>query len=242
MTDEEEKEIDLIEGYHKGTLSADELAMVQQRMSTDPEFAGKVADFTDIMKGIKSHEQKQFSENVASWEKEIQSGNKTSSKFILRIAAALVVIVLTSVVIFSRISGSNDDLYAKHFEPYEDVINVRGSTDQLLSEGMNAYNQKDYKKASDVLYRYVNANPSDLNAQFYLGISSIEAGKAGEGIRYLDNVIEARGMLVEQAQWYLALAYLKEGDLTSCQRELKEIDVQGHDYRERAERLLEDLK
>ncbi len=56
MTDEEEKEIDLIEGYHKGTLSADELAMVQQRMSTDPEFAGKVADFTDIMKGIKSHE------------------------------------------------------------------------------------------------------------------------------------------------------------------------------------------
>ncbi|MEJ0029127.1 MAG: hypothetical protein WDO15_01580 [Bacteroidota bacterium] len=122
------------------------------------------------------------------------------------------------------------------------MINVRGSTDQLLSEGMNAYNQKDYKKASDVLYRYVNANPSDLNAQFYLGISSIEAGKAGEGIRYLDNVIEARGMLVEQAQWYLALAYLKEGDLTSCQRELKEIDVQGHDYRERAERLLEDLK
>src|ERR1041385_3104115 len=117
MTEEEEKDIDLIEGYYKGTLSADELVMVQQRINTDPGFADKVADFSDIIKGIRSHQQEQFSDTVAGWEKEIQSEKKSSSKYILRIAAALIIVVVASLVFFSKLNGSHEDLYAKYFKP-----------------------------------------------------------------------------------------------------------------------------
>ena len=242
MTEDEEKDIDLIEAWYKGTLSADELATVQQRIANDPVFAEKLADFTDVMKGIRSHEQKEFSETVAGWENEIKSEKKFSTGFMLRMAAALLFLVVGSFIIFSRTSGSNEDLYAKYFEPYEDVINVRGDAKPLLSEGMSAYNQKDYNKASDILLRFINENGADINAEFYLGIASLEAGKTAEGLQYLHNVITGRGLLIEQAQWYYALGLLKSGDVQGCKYHLEQMNLEGHDYRERAASLLEDLK
>jgi TolA-binding protein len=250
MTESEERDIDLIEKYHNGTLRTAENQAVKDRMASDPVFKSMVEDYTDIIDGVRSAGKEKFKLDVAGWEKEIRSEEQKKSKGIVFLfnkywqAAAVFLIVALVAVYFLLPQNTNtpEALYASYFVPYEDVMNVRdGSDDVLLTEAIHFYNNKEYAAASKRFQNYVSEKPTDLNAQFYLGLSLVESGKIEDGIDALGLVINGKGLLLEQAEWYRALAYLKLGDIESCKKHLNEINHEGHDYQSKAASLLSDL-
>jgi hypothetical protein len=253
MSESEERDIDLIEKYHNGTLRTAENQAVKDRIASDPVFASMVEDYTDIIEGIRSSGKEKFKETVAGWEEEIRAEEQQKSKsigFILTkywpIAAAFLIVVLVAIYfLVPRNARTPEGLYASYFVPYEDVLSVRDNSNTSLTEAMHFYNQKEYAAAADRLGRYIissSADPKTLSTEtFYWGISLLESDQPEDAIAALSSVVDHQGLLKEQAEWYRALAYLKLGDIESCKKQLNEINRDGHDYQSKAASLLNDL-
>lgn len=249
MSDSEERDIDLIEKYHNGTLMTAENQAVKDRMASDPVFKSMVEDYGDIIDGIRSAGKEKFKIEVAGWEKEIREEEQKKSRRIgflftkyWAVAAAVLIVAIVAVYFMvPRNASTPEALYAEYFMPYEDVMSVRDGSDPLLTEATHFYNNKEYTAAAERFQNYVAENEDDLNAQFYLGLSLMESGKEEDGIDALALVINGNGLLKEQAEWYRALAYLKLGDVESCKKHLDEINHEGHDYQGKAASLLSDL-
>jgi tetratricopeptide (TPR) repeat protein len=246
MTEREENDIELIERYHQELLTPPEHQAVKARMEKDPVFAAMVADYTDIIEGIKVSGRQQITATVADWEAEIREEESQTNiipgffKKYWRVAAIFLLAAVAAVYIFYPVPEKTPQaLYAEFFVPYEDVINVRDESNPSLTEAVHFYNEKEFKLAAERFLIYVTDNPEDLNAQFYLGLSLIESGQTGEGITSLESVIKNKGLLKEQAEWYRALAYLKMGDVAVAKNLLNEINHDGHDYQAKAVELLD---
>jgi tetratricopeptide (TPR) repeat protein len=247
MTEDEEKDIDLIEKYHKGVLSDHERRQVTERMAGDPVFATMVEDYTDIFSGIRSAGKEKFKATVAEWETEIkreEQQNKDAGFFskYWQLAAVLLIVALVAVYFLVPGKETPEALYASYFVPYEDVLSVRDNSETWLTEAMHFYNQKEYSAAADRFRRYIifsSTDPKELSTEtFYWGISLLESGKPDEAVAILGSVIYHEGLLKEQAEWYRALAYLKMGDIESCRNQLMEINRDGNDYQMKAAELL----
>ncbi len=234
MIEEEENDIELIERYLNGSLSASELQSFKDRMAIDPSFSQKVEDFKDIIIGIRSHSESKFSDEVAEWEEELKN-EKAGIQFNWKIAAVVLLVIGAGAAIVLMNGESPEDLFAKNFTPYEDVITVRGS-----ESVMGAYNNKNYEEASRQMEMYLLAAPDNLNVRFYYAISLIASGKEEKGIESLNKVIEGNGMLKEQAEWYRALGFLKLKNVDAAKEQLQNIKP-GHDYYEKAYQLLQQL-
>lgn len=249
MSESEERDIDLIEKYHNGTLRTEENQAVKDRMASDPVFASMVEDYTDVIEGIRASGKEKFRAEVAGWEKELRAEEQQKSRSIgvffskyWSIAAALLIVALVAVYfLVPQKAGGANELYTAYFVPYDDVMTVREESNALLTEAIHFYNNKEYTAAAERFQNYVTENQNDLNAQFYLGLSLIESGKVNDGIDALGLVITGKGLLKEQAEWYRALGYLKLGDIESCKKQLEEINREGHDYQSKAVSLLSDL-
>ena len=249
MTEEEENDIELIERYHKGTLKAEELQSIKDRMAADPSFAQKVEDFKDIFIGIKAHGEKKFSEMVGHWENYAQEQEKTIPMLtrarLINLAAVLVLVAAIGTMFLflgDDAKKTPEELYAGYFTPYANIIEVRGDTMNLLLEGMTAYSSRDFKGAAELLSKYSDSNPDDLNALFYLGLSEIASGNPYVGIQQLEHVIVKGGLLKEQAEWYRALGLLRMEEVEACKAALKPIDEnKDHDYQKKASELLDAL-
>jgi len=252
MLSQDEKDIDLIENYLKGALSPEESALVKKRIIQDPDFAEKINDYKDVIDGIRLSGRDEFSAAVADWEKDIrkeEGGSReirftTFPKKYLRLAAVFLVLMMAALyIVISSRSDDPQELYASYFAPYEDVINVRdNSTTTGLSDAMEFYNKGDYKKASSSFQAYLSDHPDDHDARFYAGVSQLAAGSPELAIIDFEKVIQANTIFREQAEWFLALGYLKINNTTAAKNFLREISQkQGHDYQEKATELLRQL-
>jgi hypothetical protein len=248
MTEHEENDIDLIEKYHNGTLSAQERLSLKARMESDPAFAEMAADYMDVIEGVKRGGKEKFKATVTQWEAEIlneqQHINDKPGVFrnYWQLAAVFLLLALASIYIFMP-GGKNSpqELYADYFVPYEDVITIRDISNPLLTESIHLYNEKKFELAAGQFSKYITEHRDDLDAQFYLGVSLLESAKTKESIAAFGLVITGNGLLKEQAEWYRALAYLKLGDVETSKKLLNGINHEGHDYRTKAIELLRKL-
>jgi tetratricopeptide (TPR) repeat protein len=245
MTEREENDIDLIEKYYSGKLSAQEQLAVKARMESDPAFAGMATDYIDIIEGVKRAGKEKFKATVTQWEAEIVNEQQHISekpglfRNYWQLAAVFLLIALAAIYIF--IPGgkqSPQELYVDYFVPYEDVISLRDVSNPLITECIHLYNEKKFDLAAERFSKYLTETPNDLDAQFYLGVSLLGSARPEESISTFGMVITGNGLLKEQAEWYRALAYLKRGDVETTKRLLNDINHEGHDYRTKAAELL----
>jgi tetratricopeptide (TPR) repeat protein len=247
MSEQEEKNIDLIEAYAKGALTASDLSDFEKRRSADPAFAREVANYLLIIKEIRSAEERAFSEKVKGWEKgtERKEGNILPLRKMLAIAATVLILAVASgYFIFEFSSGpTNDELFALYFQPYEDVISERSGGKDTLQQGMDLYNQGKYSEAIPYLEKQMAKNPKDPAVTCYLGISCLADGKIAKAENLMTTLVHGEpGLFTEIAEWNLALIYLKKNEQPLLRKQLLHIGEQKeHLYSNEAVMLLEKL-
>lgn len=117
-------------------------------------------------------------------------------------------------------------LFSQYFQPMENIIFMEGSDSFIsdnLKQGMEAYDSKNYKDAIKKLNAYYELT-KDANGGLFLGVSYLLDNQIELAISTLNKVIpnlEAVGQ--EAANWYLSLAYLKNGDKVMCKKILEEM-------------------
>lgn len=132
----------------------------------------------------------------------------------LSIASIAAIIVIVFSLNIYRDNLRMDEAFRTHYTPleYDPQLMSRGEESPLsleLTEAMDAYQRQDYSTA---LQRFNIIPNVDENFLIYKAICLIETDQLPQAISLLEELI-GHGEATEyyqQANWYLALAYLKE--------------------------------
>ncbi|ELR70933.1 hypothetical protein C900_03216 [Fulvivirga imtechensis AK7] len=246
--EQEEKDIELIEAYHQGTLSEDEIAAFEKRRAEDEDFDRKVEDYVHIMSEIRTFGERDFMKKLHSWEKDI-AGEKEAKviplKTILSIAAAIIIILIPIgyLLMSDQTQQGPQELYTAYFKPYEDVISERSESSGLLEQGLSAYNQENYRQAITYLEGFVKENPENNGSKTYLGIAYLASNEPEKAESILKDVTQnASGLFKEVSEWYLALAYLDLNQKNRAKDQFNNITSQpDHMYYSKAKELLQKI-
>jgi len=132
------------------------------------------------------------------------------------------------------------------FDPpnYSQTV-LRGNQDKAMREfrlAMKRYQQSDYTDAIGALRAAVKLNPKDPGPLFFLGVSHLLANQTDDGIVVLQQCIALGDTpYLEEADYYLAKAFLRKGDAAAARRELEEVVRLKGDHEGEAQRLLQQL-
>ena len=185
-----------------------------------------------------------------------------------RFAIAAAIIVMLMPLGYYMIQGSvaaEVDLFATNFEPYKPLIDIKTRAPQptnsadpaeaekiartmLLTEGVDAYNAKQYQQAIENLSQFILVATEDENldeVRIYLGISYLIKNNADQAKQLFGEVLKdgKTGMYIDAAEWYIALTLLKEKDMQQAKRALKKIaNAKKHRYKDNAAKLIPKLE
>lgn len=251
MTSEEK--FNQIEMYLSGTLTEQERAAFEQKLARDQTFRQEVElhrQVAETLKGEKVHQLRRVLETVDKNWKEDQ-GNKENQFRLLSIrsliaVAATVLLLVFAYQLFVPESSSSEELFAEYFEPYQMVLTQRSlSADSTMNITLNTairnYQDSQFKAAATAFQQLQTQYPENKAFTFYLGLAQLSAGNSDSSINAFSTLLaDPTHLFVEQCRWYLALAYLQQGNNGLAATQLQAITSGTFKY-EAAQALLEEI-
>lgn len=263
----------LLQKYLTESLSEREKMQFETLLTKDTAFQKEVQMYENLKSGLEGIGLDKLRTEVASWEDRYQhkqadivslsppenslthSDERTSITSLLKspygVAASVSFIILFSLVYLLFLSTPESaktpkELFAANFQPYEDLISVRGveaspQTSRLIL-GMEAYNRGDYEEAVRELTAYHVDSPEDPQPNLYIAISYTILSEFTQANKYYVQAMRYPNFR-EQGQWYQALSFLKAGETEAAIKRLQAISLQSpfHYKKIEATQLLNDL-
>ncbi len=256
----------LIERYFENDLSSDELAAFQKRLSNDPDFAKAFQLERELMEGIEAFGNEQLRKQlemihseetgevettdeeedeppsfVSPFDPELVGGKMV--KMVGRkwwLAAAVLILGLVARVLFWESNPTPQQLYAI-YAVHEFNFTEMGTSEELLSNAEGLLKAEKYEESLPVLDTYLEANQNDKEVMKAKGIALLETGKYEEALDIFREVGQASPIFENEANWYIALTYLKQGKIKNCKKALSAISATSPKHKD-ANKLLEYLK
>lgn len=126
------------------------------------------------------------------------------------VAAMLVAFLVVSAIVYMQKSPGNlnDSLFNEYYTSENIIDQTRG--DENIVQAVVKFQEKDFRTASLLFKRILDADNSNIAVRFYYGISNIETGNYDNSIKAFTDIINQNDNLyIEHAEWYLGLCYLK---------------------------------
>ncbi len=215
------KNIDLIDKYFENNLTPKEQLLFNDLLHSDEEFKSEFVFQKDLKKVISITQTENLKSTLQNFEKNIN--NKSKVLFLPKkwlVAASIILLVGFGFwFINNSYFPSNEQLYTQNFEPYRNIVQpvVRGeSINSIEYKAFVAYENKNYHKAIN-LYNSVDNTDADY-IQFYKAMCYLSLNKTNEAINLLLPVATSSNKSTsdknfdELSNWYLGLAYLKNGE------------------------------
>ena len=233
---------ELIERYLANELSQAELKSFEDRLKSDKNLAQKVENQKLTHKAADIYAQLKTKEKVKKQFDLVAKSRNNNRRNMLRIAAAILVLIIAGVALFVPANYSNQALADENFEAYPDRITTMGSSsDEQLATAMKAYNEKDFEKAIDLFSDLPEGITQKDLVQLYLGISMMETNQLENAKTKFQQLIDASSPQADAAEWYLALAFLQNNEIENAKSSLKQIVAQNGFQSKNAAQLLEKL-
>lgn len=160
-------------------------------------------------------------------------------------AAAAVALLITAGMIYSNQGpASAADLFAQAYAPYESPFagtRSGGDEGKPFADGMSAYQDGNYELALQHFNTVLAASPTASIAHLHAGMSNLQLEKTSAAIKHLSTVRLNAPVLYGSASWYLALAYLKAGEVNDCKEILHQILPAEKEQYPKAQELLKQL-
>ncbi|MFK7949598.1 MAG: tol-pal system YbgF family protein [Saprospiraceae bacterium] len=238
LMNEEDKKSFEIEMQNNKAL-ANQVAIVQEINHT----IGLDGKFQEFQETINILNQKHFQTTTTSKQETVVRSINPQKRF-LAIAAAIIVLVVSSVLIWNVLqseTANSSELFATNYEPY--TIVQRSGNDNLTEVEKAAfenYNNGNFEAAIPSLEQLVEKNAAEENYIFLLGSAYLSTNQSEKAIVIFQNISES-SLNYQAAQWYLALAYLQNNKIETAKVILTELAKGERTYSIKAKALLEEF-
>ncbi len=209
----------LIQKYLQGTLSETEQQWFQEYLEKDPSFADHIPFYEELHYAFAKADYTQTKSQLQSFYKETRQSlwRKWS------IAATVLILMSVGSLWFLNTMNSTETLYAHYFEPYKNVVQpiVRGEakkTTKVLA--FMAYDDGDYDTAIVYINQLLEDQPEAIFA-LYKANAQLQTDQTEAAITTLQSHIKKTDTIYAQAQWYLALSYLKLDNKEATKKHLR---------------------
>ncbi|WP_339894049.1 tetratricopeptide repeat protein [uncultured Algibacter sp.] len=210
--------LEIIERYINGSMTTQELKDFNQLLELDDDFKIKVADIKTMLTGIETQSLKEqldeFHEDIPktfikkSVDKTVRYLNLSKMA-----AAAAIIIAVGSIWFFS--TPENEKLYTNYFKPDPGLPTTMSSTDNFdFYDAMVKYKHGDYNIAIEKWQALVERKPENDTLNYFLGVAHLANKNVIDAIPFLERTVQSKDTfpLINDAHYYLGLAYLKEGN------------------------------
>lgn len=251
------QENDLIEQYLAKQLEGGALRAFQLRLEQEPALAQEVqdrqamVDFLLNLEKTKAFKAKlealgveHFStENPAPLAEQIATPVPASRKKSYWPLLVLVLGLITAFFIYQKIFNQPAAMptygpVAMH-ERLELVQKDNAADAATIYKFSELYNQGNYQQALPLLENYLSTAPDDMELQIARGVCLLELDQLASAREVFERVARGSSIYRHTGTWYLALSYLKVGQLEKMREYLKRIPESAEMYYEQAQRLLE---
>lgn len=222
--------------FKESNLSAEELRTVEKHL-IDCSLC------SDAIEGAENVSSKAIMNDFTFVKKQIEykESKRAPKYFVYSAVAAILLIAVTALFNISRPSN-NEQIFNKYFEVYPDVtMHKRGTGENSkLTDAMNFYNLKQYKKALSIFSK-VDQTSNNETAAFYTGVSLIVLGQMNEAVKYFLKIsINKKNNFYYEANWYAALGLINMNKTDEAKTYLSKLN-NSSDYREKANEILKQL-
>lgn len=248
--DQKLRDIELIQGYLDQRLSETERHEVEYRLKEEVNFKSLYFETQQLISGIRyAHlETKlaQLRDLEAVLPNDLSSEQRSISIYVpLSIAASIVVIFGIWFFGFRDPRPLNERLFAQSFETFDSpgsglTRSEDSNNETLRAKAYAAYDNADYQQAIVYFKKALQTEKDDPILHLCLGnayLATNELELAEETFRHM---LQKHEDLVTQSTWYLALTYLKQGNVERTKSTLWEIS-KSSTYGEKARKLLKEL-
>jgi hypothetical protein len=232
---------ELLVRYLDGELEEDEKTNLEQKLATDNSLREELENLRISREAVKYYGLK---EKVATVHQQmmkemkpqatIRSINSTRRIFRYSIAvAASIVLVFLAFMAYDYFTLSSEKVFANNYQSYE-LTTFRGN--EQLTAVEKAYKEKNYQ---EVISLQQTPAQNDIGSNFLAGMSNLELNNTENSILNFKKVIDLNkasgtNLWQDQAEFYLALAFLKNKDHDSSIELLQKIkDDPEHLYHEK---------
>jgi hypothetical protein len=213
--------LDLIDRYFENSLSPKEQKLFNELLQNDSAFKDEFLFQKNLKQVIRASQQEELKSKLSQIEEKAQKNTHfmvVPKKWM--VAASLALITTFGVwTVKSLYYPSHEAIYETYFQVDRNTIHpvVRGESIKTIEfRAFVAYEAHDYYKAIN-LFNSVK-NPDEAYIIYYKALSFLAVDKTDEAISLLNNVVinsktdSASVSLMEKANWYLAMAYLKNNE------------------------------
>jgi len=234
----------LFENYITGKMSKIDKEKFEEMLKSDSVLNN---DFT-IYKSLNSYlehiisnksKNDEFENNLNNISnKYFSTTNRSKSSFKLSyLAVAASVLIAFGLFVFNNTLQPVYEDYALH---QEISLTVRGNNNELLLNAEKYFNNSNYDKA-DLFFTDILKNKTDnKEILLFAAITKIEVNKFDEAQNILGELAKGSSVYKYEAQWYLALSYLKQNNIEELKIQLMKIKKDS-EYHLQAQKLLSDI-
>jgi len=167
-------------------------------------------------------------------------------KTMTRAAVFTGIILFGSLALFNTRNMTPEEVFDRYYKTYDVTTSIRSVKDAVNTDYLTAleyFNVRDYRNAAYFFSKILSSDPRYMESVMMTGVSRFEEENYPEAKRSFNKVIDHKdNLFLEDAQWYLALCYLKTGEKDKAVNTLAFIKHSGSIYSDNARKILRKLK
>ena len=172
--------------------------------------------------------------NIAELEKNLERKHpviKITGKRMIMAAAFWIILVSMSILMYFIMDNGRKGIFNRYYAPVgkQQVAGIYRGMESGLYTPYYLYSEGDFSKALPKFRQYLDANPSDIQANLLLAICLIEEKKFREAESEMEEILQTGNFyLMDDAHWYLALLSVRRGDFTAAVAHLEKIGKKSY--------------
>jgi len=235
-----------IERYNSGEMDDTEKQWFQKELEGNRKLRDevKLREKTDMV--LKDYSSMQLRNKLRSIEKEraeaIPPRNRGRQSSVRYAAVIAVLVLLGSMLLFRGKNLTQEDILDRFYTPYEGIAASRSAeeiADENYKTALDYYNIHDYSTAAQFFKKVIDENPNDMASTMLYGVSSFEEKNYPQAEKSFTEVVTNNdNFYIEDAQWYLALCYIRTDERSKAVEQLTLIKNSESIYSKHARKIL----
>jgi len=233
-----------IEDYFNQNLSEDDRRTFENRLKSDNDFAQKVKSHALLINAFDELQALELIANLNKIEAELEGETEKSSFHpMLKWAAIFALFMMISTWFIWNKQQCNEELFIAYYTIYPNVETPIVRSDANQQGAWRLYSSGNYEDAYQQFQHSIGNGQNDEATWFYLGACALELNRYNQAEKAFKQIIEQNGdRYTEQANWYLALTYLKADKKAKSISLLQKIEQSNSSYAKKATELLGELQ